>query len=206
MQTNHYTGITSREKFIALLLTDKIQKADCVVLLEGDGYERIPKACNLIKEHYAPVLIFSGGSLNLEYGSYPYAMCRSVIQENGISEESIILELTSMHTRQQAENVISICEENNWDSILLVATHYHQFRAFLTFLKVLEEKKLDRKIRIINAPENNANWFEINVWGRRYDLLDEEFKKIDFHSRNGHICNYETAIEYFKWKIENQKA
>ena len=42
--------ITDREKFIALVDNDSIDKSDVIVLLEGDGYNRYSKAVELFKK------------------------------------------------------------------------------------------------------------------------------------------------------------
>lgn len=191
--------MTTQELFMGLVANDQLQKADAVILLEGDGFTRIEKACNLITNYWASTLVFSGGIENHAYGSFPYAMCQEQILALGVKQEQIIVEAASKHTRQQAEEIIAMCQHKSWTSIILVATHYHQYRAFLTFLKVLEEKKLDRTIRIINAPAP-ANWFQQTNWGKRIDLLQTEFDKIEQYKQSGHISDYQTAIDYFTWK------
>lgn len=191
--------LTEREVVIALIANDPLIKSDVVVLLEGDGLNRIPEACRLLNEGYAPTLVFSGGLNNHGYGGFPYEVCLPEILKHGVSEAQIIPELHSLHTRQQAEFVIDICEAKNWNRFILVASHYHQYRAFLTFLKVLTERNLHRKINMINAPAR-PDWFEDNPWGRRIDLLQDEFKKIDLYKQSGHISSYQEAIEYFEWK------
>lgn len=183
--------------FFALTSFDPPSKADAVVLLEGDGYTRIPKACSLVKEGWSDKLVFSGGIENLTYGSYTFEMCLPRILEEGIDPKFIYHESKSLNTREQADYVIQLCVENNWNHIILVATHYHQYRAFLTFLKVLEERNLLNSIRISNAPAT-AEWFESNPWGIRADLLKEEFRKIHIYKDKGHISEFETAVEYIK--------
>ncbi len=193
--------MTEQEIFVALVSNDQVEKADVVILLEGDGFARVEKACSLIANGWAGTLVFSGGIEKLAYGSYPYKMCEEQILKAGIKQEQIIVEAISQHTRQQAEEVIALCEKNNWTKIILVATHYHQYRAFLTFLKVLEEKKLDKTIQIFNAP-TQASWFEETGWGKRIDLLKIEFEKIEQYKQSGHISEYKTAIAYFQWKAQ----
>ena len=116
----------------------------------------------------------------------------------GISRDAIIMEDISLNTREQAVKVTGIISQNSWRRVILVASHYHQYRAYLTFLKVILENEL--KIDIINAPANYLNWFEDMGWGRRYDLLQDEFGKIEKYGKMGHIASFEQAIEYQKWK------
>lgn len=193
--------MTSKEIFIALTCNNRLKRADAVILLEGDGFNRIKKACSLVREGWADILVFSGGVESLSYGSYSFEMCIDKILKEGLSADQIIHEKISLHTRQQAEEIIKLCVEKSWKKIILVATHYHQYRSFLTFLKVLEEQKLDRAIEIINAPATEVNWFEQVDWGIRFDILQKEFEKIETYKCSGHISDYKTAIEYYKWSM-----
>jgi len=183
--------------FFALASFEKLTKADAVILLEGDGYTRIRKACSLLKDGWSDTLVFSGGIEDLNYGSYPYEMCIDRILAEGISPDAIIHESRSKHTRDQAEQVVNLCVDRKWSHIILVATHYHQYRAFLTFLKVVEEKQLFSSLKISNAPAM-ADWFERTPWGVRAELLNAEVRKIEEYRSKGHISDFESAVEYFQ--------
>jgi uncharacterized SAM-binding protein YcdF (DUF218 family) len=196
-------NLSEREIFINLVANDILSRADAVVLLEGDGFNRINKACSLIRKGWADTLIFSGGIDNPSYGSFPYKNCLPLILEQDVSESQIIPELGSLNTREQAKEVIAICQQKKWSSVLLVASHYHQYRAFLTFLKVLEERSLHNSIKIFNAPAKGLDWFEETPWGKRIDLLQLEFLKIEAYKMDMHISNYQTAVDYFKWRDGN---
>lgn len=201
---NLYSGITSdselgdKERFIALLSNDFCPvKADAVILLEGDGFTRIEKACSLVKNGLADKLVFSGGFDNQQQGSYPFALCLPKILEYGISHEQLIYEAESMQTYQQAVNILALCNKNHWKKIILVPTHYHQYRAFLTFLKVLQLADQTEAVSIYNIPAV-ADWHEITPWGRRVDLLQIEFNKIIEYAAKGHVASYSEALRYIK--------
>jgi len=191
-------NMTQREMFIAITNNDKVQQSDAVVMLEGDGENRIQRVAELYKRGFARYVVFSGGTINLSYGSFPYEMLKEKIEFAGILSEHLILETASLHTREQAEKVLEIAVNNKWNSIILVASHYHQYRAFLTFLKVIQEKKLT--ITIYNAPASDLPWFIPTPWGKRFDLLRSEFEKIEYYIANGQMANYEDAIKYQEWK------
>lgn len=192
--------MTESELFIALISNDKVKKSDAVILLEGDGKNRIKKSCDLINQGYANTLVFSGGAINYQYGSFPFEDCKKEIYSFGIHPNMIIHENKSMHTREQAENVITLCLRRSWASFILVASHYHQYRAFLTFLQVLKEQELDKKVKIYNAPVSELDWFIPTEWGIRFDLLQLEFEKIQKYQQEGHIASFEDGINYQRWK------
>lgn len=189
--------MTVKEIFLVIVNTQQLQKADAVILLEGDGFVRIDKACGLVNNGWADFLVFSGGIYDVSNRSFPFEKCEDKILASGINKTKIILEEKSQHTRQQAEEITKLCLSKGWRKIILVATHYHQYRAFLTFLKVLEEQKLKDSIHIINAPAT-ANWFEETNSGTRVSSLESEFEKIDKYTNLGHISTYENALLYLE--------
>lgn len=190
--------MTGREKIIALIDNDGLRKSDAIVLLEGDGLNRYEKAVNLFKQGWAPKIIFSGGIIDYEYGSYPYVEILPLILNLGVPEIDIIHEDKSLNTKEQAVEVVKIAITNNWKRLILVATHEHQYRAYLTFLRQV----LDVKCGIIlyNAPVRNLPWFSENPWGKRFDRLEKEFNRIDKYSQLGHLATYEETILYQQWK------
>jgi len=191
-----------REEFISLVSNEPLQYADTIVLLEGDGLFRVPHAVNLYKNGWAPRILFSGGIDDKANGSFPKTEVGPELKKLGVKEEDIIFEDKSQHTRDQAVIVMNIAREMEWGKIILVASHYHQYRAFLTFLKVQKEKSFS--VRIINSPARDMPWFEKNVWGVRRDLLRSEFEKIEKFQKCGNVASFEEAIEYQRWKEENK--
>lgn len=192
--------MTEREIVMALIANDRLEKADAIVILEGDGFNRIEYACSLLLKDWAKILVFSGGISNIENGSYSFEQCLPKIVATGVSLHAVIHEKSSTNTWEQAVAVIDLCKEKNWSKIIIVASHYHQYRAFLTFLQVLQIASLDRLIKIINAPVTDVDWFISEPWGKRIDLLQLEFQKIEIYMQKGHVSKYENAIDYFKWK------
>lgn len=188
------------EKFIILINNDQLRQSDAIIILEGDGPYRIGKGCELYHSKMAPNLVFSGGISDPGYGSYPLEMVKDEFEKHNVSIADIIHEDKSLHTRQQAEQIIRICEERQWKSLILVASHYHQFRAYLAFLKVLQEKGLDRSLIIWNAPVTTLPWFEKLPWGQRFTLLEQEFERIAKYTSMGHLSSFEDAINYQQWK------
>jgi uncharacterized SAM-binding protein YcdF (DUF218 family) len=195
-----FLKLTAREKVIALVDNDGINISDAIVLLEGDGLNRYEKAVSLYKQGFAPKIIFSGGIVDYEYGSFPYVDVLPHILIEGVPEENIIHEDKSLNTREQALAVVELAIKNGWKRLILVATHEHQYRAYLTFLRAAIDS--ESQIIIYNAPVRNLKWFSENPWGRRFDRLDQEFERIDKYSQSGHLATFEEAIIYQQWKEE----
>lgn len=193
-------SLSKREKFIALVDNDGLLKSDIIVLLEGDGYNRYQKAANLYLKGLANKIIFSGAITDYDYGSFPFEDILPKLLESGVPESAVIHEKKSKNTKEQAVEVIRLAEINNWKKIILVATHEHQYRAYLTFLKQVLKAK--NEILLFNSPVRNLKWFEKNIWGRRFDNIDKEFEKIDKYMSMGDLASYEEAITYQESKEE----
>jgi uncharacterized SAM-binding protein YcdF (DUF218 family) len=187
-------NLTIREKFIALVDNDGLLESDAIVLLEGDGFSRYKKAADLYLKGFSKRIIFSGAITDYDYGSFPFEDILPKLLNSGVPEDAIIHEKKSQNTREQAVEVIKLATSNNWKKIILVATHEHQYRAYLTFLK--EILRIDKEILLFNSPVRNLKWFENNVWGRRFDNIDKEFGKIEKYMEMGHLASYKDAIVY----------
>jgi len=190
-----------REKLIILVDNDCVRKSDAIILLEGDGLNRIPKAVELYQAGFAEKIVFSGGITSFAYGSFPFSMAYTEIIHAGIPPEAIIHESSSQNTREQAIEVVKLAILNGWKKLILVASHYHQYRAYLTFIKEILDTK--NNILLYNAPAKDIKWFEETGWGKRFDLLDDEFDRIEKYTELSHLASLNEAIDYQKWKEQH---
>ena len=190
--------ITDREKALAIVDNDCLTQSDAAVLLEGDGFFRFQKAVDLYNKSIVSKIVFSGNIVDKDYGSFPYEEVKPFILAGGVPEKDIIHEDKSLHTRQQAVEVVKLAMAKGWKKLALVASHEHQYRAYLTFLREV----LDTKSGLIlyNAPVRNLNWFVDSGWGQRFSRLEAEFERIERYSAMGHLATADEVIEYQKWK------
>ena len=190
--------ITDREIIMAIVDNDCLKSSDAIILLEGDGFHRFHKAVDLYKKGYGKKIVFSGAIVQKEYGSYPFEEVKPFILNAGVPEEDLIHEDKSLQTQQQAVEVVKMAMENGWKRLALVASHEHQYRAYLTFLRQV----LDSKSGIIlyNAPVRNLDWFVDSGWGMRFDRLKAEIERIEKYSAFGHLANAQEVVEYQQWK------
>ena len=151
--------MTDNEKLIAIIDNDCLLKSDAIILLEGDGLHRYKKAISLFNEGWAKKVIFSGGITDYEYGSFPFSDVLPHILATGVPIEAIIHEDKSLNTKEQAQEVLKIAEYYNWRKLILVASHEHQYRAYLTFLRQVID--LNSNLILFNSPARNLGWFAI---------------------------------------------
>lgn len=190
--------LTEREKFIAIVNNDIVSQADAIILLEGDGFNRYRHAARLYNQGIATKIVFSGGIVDYDYGSYPFKDIEPLLLNEGVAVKDIIHENISLNTREQAVQIIKLADERKWKRLILVASPEHQYRAYLTFLKEILRTKMD--IVLFNSSANNLKWFENSNWGIRFERLDQEFMRIEKYSSLGHLATYREAIDYQKWK------
>lgn len=197
--------ITERETVMAIVDNDCFSKCDAAILLEGDGFFRIQKAVELYKNNMVSRIVFSGNIVDKAYGSYPFEEIKPYLLKEGIPKENILHENKSMHTRQQAIEVLKLAQKKGWKKLALVASHEHQYRAYLTFLR--EVLDTNSGLIIYNVPARNLKWFVDSGWGTRFDRISAEFDRIDKYSAMGHLATADEVVEYQKWKesllIEN---
>ncbi len=197
-----FLNMRDREKAIAIIDNDCIQKSDAIILLEGDGFYRCRKASSLFNQGLAKIIVFSGNITDYEYGSYPLSDVLPYILADGVPYEAILHENISLNTYEQAREVLKIAAAHNWKRLILVASHEHQYRAYLTFLRQVID--MNNQVILYNSPARNLGWFKDSGWGMRFDRLEKEFDRIDKYSQLGHLATYTEVIEYQKWK-ENQQ-
>lgn len=190
--------ITDREIIMAIVDNDCLKPSDAIILLEGDGFHRFQKAVDLYKKGLGKKIVFSGAIVQKEYGSYPFEEVKPFILNAGVPEEDLIHEDKSLQTQQQAVEVVKMAMEKGWKRLALVASHEHQYRAYLTFLRQV----LDSKSGFIlyNAPVRNLDWFVDSGWGMRFDRLKAEIERIEKYSAFGHLANAQEVVEYQRWK------
>lgn len=190
--------ITEREKILAIVDNDCLSTSDAIILLEGDGFDRFRKAVSLYKQGKAPKIVFSGNITDYDYGSFPFVEVLPRMLEAGVPEDDIIHEDKSLNTREQAVEVVRMAQERGWKKLILVASHEHQYRAYLTFLREVLDSKSG--ITLYNAPARNLDWFVDKGWGTRFERLEAEILRIEKYTEMGHLANAQEVIDYQKWK------
>ncbi|OGH84944.1 MAG: hypothetical protein A2493_01850 [Candidatus Magasanikbacteria bacterium RIFOXYC12_FULL_33_11] len=176
-------------KLFHLLLSVAPQKGDVIVWLQGDRYDRGTKVLDLYVKKMAKKIVLTGNNvllsskLRLGEKNISLQSMYNWLVKKGVKKKDIIVESKSLNTKDQADNVIALSKKNKWSKLLLVASSYHQPRAFLTFL--YSANKFDWNGLIINQPffvdENKIPGGRSEVSGK---LFLKEIKKISFYKKD----------------------
>lgn len=174
-----------------LLSRHKPRKADAIVLLAGDRFHRVARAAALYHEGYAPVIVLTSSADNWDYGSLPSSRLVPELLRLGVREKDIISEETAPHTRAEADATLKLAEKHGWKTLLLVTTEYHQYRAFLTWLKAMEDRGITLTLNMAAVAE-----FPDFYDKTRDEALVQEFEKIDEYGDKGHVATYQQGVLY----------
>lgn len=187
-------------KLFAVIYNDAISKSDAVVCLEGDAYCRVYETIKIFKEDLADKILISGGFDNPPFSIAADKMAEKFVEEK-IPKDKIIIENKSQNTYEQGVETMKLAKDNSWQKIILVASHFHQPRAYLTFLKAMEDSSME--ILIYNRPARDLSWFIPTALKKnRFELFGDELEKIVKYQKTGHIISFSKALDYQKRKEE----
>jgi hypothetical protein len=122
---------------------DRVAKADAIVVLAGSKF-RLPVGLELFERGVAPVLVISDG---LDPRSPAAAgLCR---------ERARVLcpKPDPYSTRGEAQLVANLARKRGWDSIVVVSSRFHLFRA-----RILFERCYDGRVAFVGAPSPWWRW------------------------------------------------
>jgi uncharacterized SAM-binding protein YcdF (DUF218 family) len=146
--------------------SNKLQEADAIVAISGgDTQARTNEAVAVQKAGWAPRLIFSGAAQDPNSPSNASAMRRGALAA-GVSPTAIDVDELARDTLENASDTASIIRENNYKTIILVTSQYHQRRAYLEFHHLLGSD-----VKIINHPAPNDNQWPGRGWWLRPSSL-----------------------------------
>lgn len=135
-----------------------LQKADAIVAISGgETQERALMAIELYQQGWAPVIIFSGAAADTSGPSNAAAMTQA--EQSGVPQSDILLDMVSDNTEQNAVNVANIIRAQNFKSIILVTSPYHQRRADIVF-----RRALGPDVRIIDHSAADTGWRRSDWW------------------------------------------
>jgi uncharacterized SAM-binding protein YcdF (DUF218 family) len=138
---------------------DPLVHADAIVAISGgDTAARTEEAVKLYQDGWSKHLIFSGAALDAAGPSNAATMAAEA-KKAGIPATAITLDEAALDTRGNAAGVSAIASRNQYDSIILVTSPYHQRRANLVF-----GRALGPSVRIINHSSVDKLWRRSQWW------------------------------------------
>jgi uncharacterized SAM-binding protein YcdF (DUF218 family) len=118
---------------------DPAAKADAVIVLAGEK-RRLPIALELVERGVAPVLVISDG-LDPRW-TQANRLCRF-----GDPQKIVCVRPEPYSTRGEAQLAARLAREHGWDSLVVVTSRFHLFRARRLF-----ERCFDGRLALVGAP------------------------------------------------------
>ena len=128
---------------------DEVAKADAVLVLAG-AKSRLPVALDLVERGVAPVLVISDG-LDPRW-TQANRLCRF-----GDPARVVCVRPEPYSTRGEARLAARLARERGWDSLAVVTSRFHLFRARRLF-----ERCLDVELAFVAAPQPGF-WLPVSV-------------------------------------------
>ncbi|HZP95201.1 MAG TPA: YdcF family protein [Candidatus Limnocylindria bacterium] len=145
----------------ALAVRDPLAKVDVIVAVSGDTGPRTETAVRLWQQGYAPLLLFSGASLDPNSVSSAELMKRDAMKL-GVPERAILIEPDATTTEENARLVAQVMSARGLRTAILVTSPYHQRRAALLFSRAFAPAGLSFR----NRPADDPDWDPDRWWTR----------------------------------------
>jgi uncharacterized SAM-binding protein YcdF (DUF218 family) len=142
-----------------LAVEDPLQKVDAIVAISGDTGARADTAITLWKAGWAPIIVFSGASIDPDSVSSAELMRREALRQ-GVPEAATLVEPASATTEENAVEVAKLMAQRKLHSAILVTSPYHQRRAAFEFQRAFEPRGLVFR----NYPARDPEWNAFLWW------------------------------------------
>ena len=159
-----------------------LSKADAIVAISGGETDaRTREAVSLYQDGWAANIIFSGAAADTKGPSNAKAMATAA-EAAGVPPQAIQLDEASANTEQNALDVATIINGDNYHSIILVTSPYHQRRAYIEF-----RRALGPYFTIVNHSSYDQAWRRSHWWATPLSrsLTFSELQKVAYELLKG---------------------
>ena len=142
-----------------LAIEDPLANADVIVAISGDNGPRTEMAVSLWKQKRAPLILFSGGSLDPASVSSAELMKREAVRL-GVPADAILVEPLASSTEENADFSAALLTKRGLRTAILVTSPYHQRRAAILFSQAFTPLGLT----FVNHPAVDPLWNPDRWW------------------------------------------
>lgn len=116
-----------------LVINEKPEKSDVIIVLSGGEIERIEKAVDLYKKGYARYIMISNGKEDNLYAA---------MKQMGVPDRSIILENKATSTTDSAYFTTELMSQRQFQSAIVVSSDFHMRRVKSNYEKAPSKKEM----------------------------------------------------------------
>ena len=157
-----------------LLVDDRLNNADVVVALGGDGtLDRLERAVEIYQAGLAQAVIITETNSTAETGQQESLYLRDQAIAMGVPDKVIyITEVDATSTWDEARAVRKLMLRNDWAACIAVSDPYHTRRVKLAFSQDFKEHGL-----LVSVTYTAEHWYRPSTWflsveGRQTTLLE----------------------------------
>lgn len=136
-----------------LTVADCPARADCIVVLGGGNWSRIPHAVALYQQGVAPVILVTGDG--------DCADSVRMLQQAGVPAAAILTEDKSRSTRENAAMSVPILRQHGFQKVVVTTSWYHSRRGLASFRQAAPE------LQFHSCPEGQGT--VARLWTNRYE-------------------------------------
>jgi len=158
----------------ALVVSDPLRVVDAVIVIGGDGIERIATSRRLLQDGYGQWLVISGGPYGRGLNS-AVTMRRQALT-SGVPPARILVDDTSESTTDNAEMTARLMTSHGLRSGVVLTSPYHTRRVGVIFSRVY--RRMGLMVRVLAVDDGH---FRIERWWTRPDdrrLVVREYLKL----------------------------
>ena len=143
-----------------LIVADRMEKADAVVVLSGGEIDRLDRAVEVISDGYARYLILTDTDEKAANGRKVTDYLFSEATRRGITVPQIdITNHTVTSTVEEAAAVRDLMEERGWQRCIVVTDPFHSRRTRFLFRQAFRGSGLD-----VSVVPVQGSWYRSGTW------------------------------------------
>ncbi len=181
-------------------VNNRLEKADCILVLGSHDTRVAERAAELYLEKWAPILIFSGGLGRLTEGVWTETeadLFAKIAIDKGVPREAILIENRSTNTGENILFTQQLLRENKLDpqSFIVVQKPYMERRSLATFKKHWPDKNL-----IVTSPQISFKDYPTNEIPAELviNIMIGDLQRIKVYAEKGFQIHQEIPSDVWK--------
>lgn len=161
---------------------------------------------NLVRQRQAKQVLIPDSA---PQSGYPgFQAWHQALSASGLEEADVvgipIAPCSGLNTLTEAEALVRYAVSNGMNRIFVVATPFHQLRAFITTVSVVSREFPD--LRVYNRVGTALAWHEAVLHSQgvlqctRSELIHTEMARIERYRRKGDLVSADQVLSYLQWR------
>lgn len=167
-----------------LIVEDVSGQVDAIVVLGGSSLDRGTGGAELYLAEISQIVVCTGGNIPdaLEILNKPLQECsltKLQLEKESVPPSAIVTLCTSTSTKEEAEEVLAYCLEQDVSSIIVVSDKFHTRRVGKVFRKIFEESEIVIFVHGVSSSQYDEDlWWESE---RGMIMVNNEYMKLLYY-------------------------